>query len=132
MKTYLVHTIRDFKFCSGFLYQNKIFCLVSKALQIQQWTGRADRWLLWYLLQGICHIYPWAVSHCCCFKDDRHVFIQKGCLFILPRHSFFHCSVEALSKQQGGLCTLKGALPIETVYTVTSPWEGTGGCVCVS
>ena len=98
----------------------------SKAFQIQQWTGSADRWLLWYLLQGICHTYPWAVSHCC-FKDDRHVFIQKGCLFISPRHSFFHCSVEALFKQEGGLCNLKDALPIEMMYTGMSAWEGVGG-----
>lgn len=97
----------------------KAFCLVSKALQLQQWTGSADRWCP---LQGICHTSPWAVSHCCCFKDDRHVFIQKGCLFISSRHSIFHCSVEALSIQEGGLCDPGDSFPTEMMYTGMSAW----------
>lgn len=87
------------------------------------------------LIDGCCGIYNRAsVTNilglfltAVVLKMTEHVFIQKGCLFISPGHSFFQCSMEALTEQEGGLCNLKDALPKEISGTGISAWEGMGG-----
>lgn len=54
------------------------------------------------------------------------MFSFKKVVYLYPLDSLFHCSVETLSKQEGDLCNLKDALPIEMMCRGTSAWEGMG------